>query len=90
MWSKECNDFSLFYLFIFLKKFFEVEDAIEGEKKELQDKVESLESIVRMLELKAKNSADHGKFNWDYYSEINLHILSLFNIQIKYFLQFIY
>ncbi|CAE1329084.1 SPAG9 [Acanthosepion pharaonis] len=41
------------------QKFFEVEDAIEGEKKELQDKVESLESIVRMLELKAKNSADH-------------------------------
>ncbi|GAB1604627.1 C-Jun-amino-terminal kinase-interacting protein 4-like [Argonauta hians] len=41
------------------QKFFEVEDAIEGEKKELQDKVDSLESIVRMLELKAKNSADH-------------------------------
>ena len=34
---------------------------MEGEKKELQEKTESLESIVRMIELKAKNSADHGK-----------------------------
>lgn len=44
-----------------LQKYLEVEDAVEGEKKELQDKVESLESIVRMLELKSKNAADHGK-----------------------------
>ena len=34
---------------------------MEGEKKDLEDKVESLESIVRMLELKAKNAADHGR-----------------------------
>ena len=34
---------------------------MEGEKKDLEDKVESLESIVRMLELKSKNAADHGK-----------------------------
>ena len=38
-----------------------MEDSVEGEKKELQEKTESLESIVRMIELKAKNSADHGK-----------------------------
>ncbi|XP_067663469.1 C-Jun-amino-terminal kinase-interacting protein 4-like isoform X5 [Haliotis asinina] len=41
------------------QKYLEMEDAVEGEKKDLQDKVESLESIVRMLELKSKNSADH-------------------------------
>lgn len=34
---------------------------MEGEKKSLEEKVESLESIVRMLELKSKNAADHGK-----------------------------
>ena len=40
-----------------------MEDAVEGEKKDLEDKVESLESIVRMLELKSKNAADHGKMS---------------------------
>lgn len=68
-------------IFIFLwQKFFEVEDAIEGEKKELQDKVESLESIVRMLELKAKNSADHGKF--EIILCIELEILNFFFISL--------
>lgn len=42
------------------QKYLEMEDAVEGEKKAMQDKLESLESVVRMLELKAKNSADHG------------------------------
>ncbi|KFD53558.1 hypothetical protein M513_05474, partial [Trichuris suis] len=37
----------------------ELEDIFDDEKKELRDKMESLESIVRMLELKGKNSADH-------------------------------
>ncbi|XP_039287674.1 C-Jun-amino-terminal kinase-interacting protein 4 isoform X5 [Nilaparvata lugens] len=41
------------------QKFLEVEDATEDERKELTGKIESLESIVRMLELKAKNSSDH-------------------------------
>ncbi|XP_025087782.1 C-Jun-amino-terminal kinase-interacting protein 4-like isoform X20 [Pomacea canaliculata] len=41
------------------QKYLEMEDAVEGEKKDLEDKVESLESIVRMLELKSKNAADH-------------------------------
>ncbi|RZF40125.1 hypothetical protein LSTR_LSTR011253 [Laodelphax striatellus] len=40
-------------------KYLEVEDATEDERKELTGKIESLESIVRMLELKAKNSSDH-------------------------------
>jgi len=41
----------------------EAEDAGEDEKKELQGKIESLESIVRMLELKGKNASDHGKMS---------------------------
>jgi len=39
-----------------------MEDYIEDEKKDYQSKIESLESIVRMLELKSKNASDHGKF----------------------------
>ena len=46
---------------LLFQKFLEVEDSKEEERKDLQDKVESLESIVRMLELKAKNSQDHSK-----------------------------
>ncbi|XP_076446416.1 C-Jun-amino-terminal kinase-interacting protein 4-like isoform X4 [Babylonia areolata] len=41
------------------QKYLEMEDSVEGEKKDLEEKVESLESIVRMLELKSKNAADH-------------------------------
>lgn len=44
----------------FLQKLLELEDVTEEENKGLQAKVESLESIVRMLELKAKNATDHG------------------------------
>ncbi|KAI9554706.1 hypothetical protein GHT06_019982 [Daphnia sinensis] len=40
-------------------KLLELEDVTEEENKVLQAKVESLESIVRMLELKAKNATDH-------------------------------
>ncbi|ESP04395.1 hypothetical protein LOTGIDRAFT_170786 [Lottia gigantea] len=41
------------------QKYLEMEDAIEGDKKSMEDKVESMESIIRMLELKARNAADH-------------------------------
>lgn len=41
------------------QKLLELEDASEDERKELHGKIESLESIVRMLELKSKNSSDH-------------------------------
>lgn len=51
-----------------------MEDSVEGEKKELQEKIESLESIVRMLELKAKNSSDHGKVTLIYVVIILLYI----------------
>uniref|UniRef100_A0A915IRH3 RH1 domain-containing protein n=1 Tax=Romanomermis culicivorax TaxID=13658 RepID=A0A915IRH3_ROMCU len=41
------------------QRFLELEDHFEGKQKEQSDKVESLESIVRMLELKSKNAGDH-------------------------------
>ncbi|KAJ7425045.1 C-Jun-amino-terminal kinase-interacting protein 4 [Willisornis vidua] len=41
-----------------MKKFIEFEDSQEQEKKDLQTRVEALESQTRQLELKAKNYAD--------------------------------
>nr|XP_050852565.1 C-Jun-amino-terminal kinase-interacting protein 4 isoform X3 [Vespula vulgaris] len=41
------------------QKLLELEDVAEDERKELLSKIDSLESIVRMLELKTKNSQDH-------------------------------
>lgn len=41
------------------QKLLELEDAAEDERKDLVSKIDSLESIVRMLELKTKNSHDH-------------------------------
>lgn len=38
----------------------EAEDLAESENKELSERLESLESIVKMLELKHKNSIDHS------------------------------
>lgn len=40
----------------------ELEDSLDGEKKENDVKIESLSSIVKMFELKAKNSAEQCKF----------------------------
>ncbi|XP_039632118.1 C-Jun-amino-terminal kinase-interacting protein 3 isoform X3 [Polypterus senegalus] len=40
------------------EKFIEFEDALEGEKKELQTQVENLELQARQMELKTKNYAD--------------------------------
>jgi hypothetical protein len=47
-------------LICIFQKLLELEDAGEDERKDLHGKIESLESIVRMLELKSKNSSDHG------------------------------
>ncbi|XP_017787729.1 PREDICTED: JNK-interacting protein 3 isoform X2 [Habropoda laboriosa] len=41
------------------QKLLELEDVAEDERKELLSNIDSLESIVRMLELKTKNSHDH-------------------------------
>lgn len=42
------------------QKLLEAEDASECERKELTARLEALESIVRMLELKHKNSMEHA------------------------------
>ena len=43
------------------QKLLELEDTFEAERKESTVKVGSLTSIVKMFELKAKNSQDHSK-----------------------------
>ncbi|XP_074026144.1 JNK-interacting protein syd isoform X2 [Leptinotarsa decemlineata] len=42
------------------QKLLECEDIAEGERKELSSRLEALESIVRMLEIKHKNSVEHA------------------------------
>lgn len=42
------------------QKLLEAEDHYEGERKDLTGRLEALDSIVRMLELKHKNSLDHA------------------------------
>lgn len=37
-----------------------MEEALLEQNREMESKVESLESIVRMFELRAKNASDHG------------------------------
>ena len=53
------------------QKLLELEDTFEAERKEATVKVGSLTSIVKMFELKAKNSQDHSKNS-------NLSIFSIF------------
>ena len=49
-------------VFGYLQKYLEMEDALEEDRKVTDEKIESLESIVRMLELKTKNSSDHSMY----------------------------
>ena len=42
------------------QKLFEIEFSSDEDKQKDQQKIESLENIVKMLELKSKNSSDHG------------------------------
>lgn len=53
------SDLLILFLF-FQKKLFQTEDLILEQKKEYEEKLSSLGSIVRMIELKAKNASDHG------------------------------
>ncbi len=43
-------------------KLFQSEDSFAEQKRDYEEKVVSLESIVRMIDLKSKNTADHGNF----------------------------
>lgn len=51
----------LLFIFIFLQKFIEFEDAHEQDKKDVQSHVDRMESHSRQLELKIKNYADQSK-----------------------------
>ena len=51
------------------QRLLELEDTFEAERKEATVKVGSLTSIVKMFELKAKNSQDHSKFWQAWYIE---------------------
>ncbi|KAG8190451.1 hypothetical protein JTE90_016690, partial [Oedothorax gibbosus] len=42
------------------QRLIEIEYSTDDDRQNLSDKVESLESLVRMLELKSKNSSDHA------------------------------
>ena len=46
------------------QRLLEMEDAYEHERKEAGVKVASMTSIVKMFELKAKNSQDHSELIW--------------------------
>ncbi|XP_028520613.2 JNK-interacting protein 3 isoform X9 [Apis cerana] len=63
------------------QKLLELEDVAEDERKELLSKIDSLESIVRMLELKTKNSHDHGT-NYGSLSS-SLHRTSLYIVRLE-------
>ena len=52
------NDFILS-----LQKYLEAEDETEEYRKQMEEKVEFLESQNRMLELKIKNASDHGMYS---------------------------
>lgn len=52
------------------QKLLELEDGMEEEKKKCQSRVETLESIVRMLELKNRNASDHASRMEDKSEEI--------------------
>ncbi len=58
---------------------FQSEDSFAEQKRDFEEKVVSLESIVRMIDLKSKNTSDHGTklykiifiFKFKYVSQIN-------------------
>jgi predicted nucleic acid-binding Zn-ribbon protein len=54
------------------QKFIEFEDALEGEKKDLQTHVESLELQGKQLELKTKNYSDQSEYRLLFRSDLEL------------------
>jgi hypothetical protein len=44
---------------------FQSEDSFAEQKRDFEEKIASLESIVRMIDLKSKNTSDHGKFKYN-------------------------
>jgi predicted nuclease with TOPRIM domain len=46
-------------MIIFFKRYLQVEDHLEEIKRENEEKLQSLESIVKIFEIKARNASDH-------------------------------
>jgi len=53
----------LLYALIYglLQKYFEVDDSFEENKRQNSEKISSLESIIRLFEVKMKNAQDQSK-----------------------------
>ena len=67
------------------QRLLELEDTFEAERKEATVKVGSLTSIVKMFELKAKNSQDHSKCFFSIFKvgSLNLLCVALVSISIN-------
>jgi len=44
-----------------LQKYFEIDDSFEENKRDHLEKISSLESIIRLFEVKVKNAQDQSK-----------------------------
>jgi len=44
-----------------LQKYFEIDDTFEENKRQHLEKISSMESIIRLFEVKMKNAQDQGK-----------------------------
>jgi len=44
---------------LYFKRYLQVEDHLEEVKRENEEKLQSLESIVKIFEIKARNASDH-------------------------------
>jgi len=45
-----------------LQKYFEIDDNLEENKRQHLEKIDSLESIIRLFEVKMKNAQDQSNF----------------------------
>jgi len=50
-----------------LQKYFEIDDNLEENKRQHLEKIDSLESIIRLFEVKMKNAQDQSNFFSDFY-----------------------
>lgn len=76
-----CNKFCFYF-----QKLLELEYSVDEDRRDLQSKVESLESLVRILEIKAKNSNDHGMTS--FIAQLTIYVLCLKLLFKKYLVFF--
>ena len=54
-----CFFFENSKVYLYFKRYLQVEDHLEEVKRENEEKLQSLESIVKIFEIKARNASDH-------------------------------